>query len=123
MAFVTSGTYKSPKTKTVQRATITTTTTIEGTGVVWNITTAAAAYDVTVANYDPNRVSAFDPDQNPPMVVIKCSVNTGTYNVAIKSDDGAGGTTTHYTFAADYSSTPRYVVLRLQSGLNIWQVA
>lgn len=103
--------------------------TIEGNKVIWNISTASASYNVTVASYDPTRRSEYDLDQNgQPVIIIKCSVDTSANNVAVLVSDGAGSTTTIYTFAADYSVTPRYVALRLSAtrganGSYLWESA
>lgn len=112
---------------TQARYDITTTTTIEGNLSTWNITTAAAEYTITVAEYDSTRRSQYRTDINgQPIIVIKCAVDTDTFNVLVVSSDGAGSTTTHMTFDGDYSSTPRYLALRLTEGADgtyIWEAA
>lgn len=111
------------------RSNVTTTTTVQGNKVIWNISAAAAAYDVTVEEFDSSRYADYDVDKNgQPIVVIKCSADCSVNNVGVLSSDGAAGTTTHYTFAADYSVTPRYVALRLSATLGadgkyLWEVA
>lgn len=114
---------------TQARADIIAATTIEGNLATWDISTVGGTYTVTVKEYDTGRRSQYRTDINgQPTVVIKCSSNCSVSNVAVKSSDGAGGTTTHYTFAADYSSTPRYLVLRLSAtagadGTRLWEAA
>lgn len=111
------------------RGAITAAQTIEGNKVIWNISTAGASYDVTVRSYDPTRRNEYDQDVlGQPVIIIKCSVDTSANNVAVKVSDGAGSTTTIYTFAADYSVTPRYVALRLSAtrgadGSYLWESA
>lgn len=116
----------------LNRVNLTAATTIEGCNVVWNISSAAGgAFDVTVAEYKPSRTAQYNLQPhvvNRPYIIVKCAADCSANNVAVKSSDGAGGTTTHYTFAADYSGTPRYVVLRVASskaadGTYIWEVA
>lgn len=113
---------------TMARAAITAVSTIEGNKVVWNITTVAAAYDVTVAEYDATRTSQYKYVDGQPVIVIRCAADCSVQNCSILSSDGAGGTTTHYTFAADYSATPRYIALKLSAtegadGTRIWELA
>lgn len=114
--------------KTIARKNLTATAKIEGTDVIWNISAAASAFNITVRPYVPTRTSQFTLNNQQPVLVIKCSADCSANNVAVLSSDGAGGTTTHYTFAADYSTTPRYVVLRISAtrgadGTFLWQVA
>lgn len=113
---------------TIARGAVIAASTIEGNKVVWNITTAGASYDLTVAEYDATRTSQYKYVDGQPVIVIKCSVDCSANNVAVKSSDGAGSTTTHYTFAADYSVTPRYIALRLSAtegadGTRLWELA
>ena len=102
---------------------ITTTTTIQGgANGVWNISAAAGSYDVTVANFDKTHFSDYVTPPNKPYIIIKCSVDTSANNVAIKNAAGS----TLYTFAADYSVNPRYVVLVLSApttGSFAWALA
>lgn len=112
------------------RAAITSAQTIEGNKVIWNCSSAAGgAFDVTVRQYDKTRVNEYDQDVlGQPVIIIKCSADTSANNVGILTSDGAGGSTTLYTFAADYSVTPRYVALRLSAtrgadGSYLWEVA
>lgn len=98
-------------------------TTIQG-GVdgVWDITTVAAAYDITVADYDRTHFSEYPTPPNKPYIVIKCSADCSVFNVAVKTVAGV----TLYTFAADYSVTPRYIVLTVAcptAGTSEWQLA
>jgi len=98
-------------------------TTISG-GVngVWDITTiGAGGYDVLVACYDESRHNDY---QNPPIkptIVIKCSADASANNVTISNSSGV-----LYTFAADYSVTPGYIVLALSAptaGKYVWALA
>ena len=111
------------------RSNVTTTTTVQGNKAIWNISAAAAAYTLTVEEYDSSQYKCYDVDKDgQPVIIIKCSADCSVNNVAVKSSDGAAGLTTHYTFAADYSSTPRYVALRLSAtegadGTRLWEAA
>ena len=102
-------------------------TTAEGNLVTWDISTANAAYALTIREYDATRYSQYRVNTNmQPTIIIKCSVDTSGFNVTVQSSDGAAGTTTHYTFAADYSVTPRFIALRLTEGADgtlIWELA
>ena len=86
--------------------TISVDTTVEGDRVVWVSDTAGA--DITVAQYNNGRASEYI-HRNNPLVVIKCTSDSSVTNTLVKSEDG----TTLHTFAADYSTTPAYVALRL----------
>lgn len=102
---------------------LTTTSTIDG-GVdgVWDCTTAAAAWTLTVNHWDEGLYANYPKGQNKPYVVIKCSVDTSVFNITV--DDEAG--TTLYTFAANYAVTPRYIVLTLDTaatGIHTWKLA
>lgn len=113
---------------TKARKNITSVSTIYGSDVVWNISAVAAAYDVTVGEYDATMYNQYKTIDGQPCVIIKCAADCSVQNCSILSSDGAAGTTTHYTFAADYSATPRYVVLRLSAtmgadGKYLWEVA
>lgn len=124
-------TARAPKGLTKARQNIDAVQTIEGADCIWNIATAGASYDVTVAPLDLSRYNQYQTmgaDRVQPEIIIKCSVDTSANNVAIKSSNGAGGTTTHYTFAADYSVTPRYIALRISAtlgadGTYLWELA
>lgn len=111
------------------RAAITSAQTIEGNKVIWNCSSAAAGYNVTVRQWDKTRRNEYCLDESEqPVIIIKCSADTSANNVAILTSDGAAGTTTLYTFAADYSVTPRYVALRISAtrgadGSYLWEVA
>jgi hypothetical protein len=112
---------------TMARAAITGVQTVEGNKVIWNITTVAAAYDVTVAEYDATRAAQYKYLDRQPTITIRCAADCSVFNVSILSSDGAGGSTTHYTFAADYSATPRYVTLKLSAtegadGTRLWEL-
>ena len=104
-------------------------TTIYGNKVIWDVSTVGAAYTVTVGEYDQTDYKNYDVDVNgQPILVIVCSSDCSVFNVAVKSSDGAGSTTTHATFAADYSTTSRTVVLRLSAtlgadGKRLWERA
>lgn len=114
---------------TRNRGAITSAQTIEGNKVIWNCSAAAAGYNVTVRQYDKTRVNEYDQDVLvQPVMIIKCSADTSANNVGILTSDGAGGSTTLYTFAADYSVTPRYIALRLSAtrgadGSYLWELA
>jgi hypothetical protein len=108
---------------------ITAAQTVEGNKVTWIVGTPAgqAGYTLTVAEYNKTRTSQYTDDYQP-ILVVKCVGDCSSYNVPVVSSDGAGGTTTHYTFAANYTSTPRYLVLRLSAtngadGSLLWEVA
>lgn len=102
---------------------LTTTSTIDG-GVdgVWDITTAAAAWTLTVNHFDEGLYANWPKGKNKPYIILKCSADTSVFNVTV--DDEAG--TTLYTFAANYSVTARYVVLTLDvatNGFHTWKIA
>lgn len=115
--------------KTIARSSnITAATTVEGNKVVWVIYSAAAAYDLTVAEYDSSRVAQYKYLDEQPTIIIKCVANCSLNNVTVKSSNGAGSTTSHYVFASDYSVTPRYIALRLSAtegadGTRLWELA
>ena len=101
---------------------ITAATTIQG-GVngIWNISAAVAGFDVLVADYDASHYGDYPTPPTKPMIVIKCSADCSVQNVTVSNSAGV-----LYTFAADYSVTPRYVVLDLDAptaGSNLWKLA
>lgn len=118
----------SDRSKTIARQNITAATTIVGGDCVWNISTiGAGGYAVTVNPIDMSQYNQWRNSELQPVVIIKCAADASANNVTIESSDGAAGTTTHYTFAADYSVTPRYVVLRISAtmgadGTYLWEL-
>lgn len=104
-------------------------TTAEGNLVTWDISTVGAAYALTIQEYDSSRYAMYKENKHQqPTVIIKCTSDCSVFNVTVQSSDGAGGTTTHETFAADYSTNERYTVLRLSAtegadGTLIWELA
>lgn len=106
--------------------------TIEGCDCIWDVSTiGAGGYTVTVAPLDKSRYNQYETvnaERFQPTMIIKCSADASANNVLVVSSDGAGGTTTHYTFAANYSVTPRYIALRISAtkgadGTDIWELA
>lgn len=105
--------------------------TIEGGACTWVIPTLGATRIITVQRYDPTRAAEYLQENGKPIVVIKCKGDASVNNATIVTSDGAiptAGTTTLYTFAADYSATPRYLVLRVSAtsgadGHPLWEVA
>ena len=85
------------------------------------------ALNLDVQRYEQTNYKEY-PQEGKPIIVIKSiGNNTGPNTVAVRCDDGAGGFTTLYTFAADYSATPRYIVLRLSAtlaadGRRVWEL-
>lgn len=102
---------------------LTSATTIQGGGNgIWNISAAAGAYDVTVADYDSSHHGDYVTPPNKPYIIVKCSADCSANNVTIQKADGVD----LYVFAADYSANPRYVVLTLDSptaGKYVWKLA
>ena len=102
---------------------ITEATTIQGgADGVWDITTVAQAYTVTVNNYDRSHFADYVTPPNKPYIIIKCSADCSVENATIKDEAG----NTLFTFAANYSVTPGYVVLTLDSpttGDFTWKIA
>jgi len=102
---------------------LTTTSTIHG-GVdgVWDCATASAAWTLTVENYDESRFAEYPKYRNKPYIVIKCSCDTSVFNITVQDEAGTG----LYTFAANYSVTPIYIVLTLDTattGIHTWKLA
>lgn len=93
---------------------------IEGGMCTWVVGTAlTATRTYTVLNFSKGRYSQYPSVKEiKPHIMIKCAVDTSVNNAIIA--DAAGSTI--FTFAADYSVTPAYVVLRL-STTNTWELA
>lgn len=93
--------------------------TIEGGMCTWVIGTALTAgrtYDVL--KFSKGRYAEYPSVKEiKPHIIIKCAVNTAANNATITS-----GGSTLFTFAADYSVTPAYVVLRL-TDTGTWELA
>ena len=102
---------------------LTDTSTIHGgADGVWDCTTAAAAWTLTVENYDESRSSEYPKFKNKPYIVIKCSCDTSGFNITVNSEAGVA----LHTFAANYSVTPTYLVLTLDvatTGVHPWKIA
>jgi len=93
-----------------------------GVDGVWDITTAAAAWTLTVNHWDEGLYANYPKGKNKPYIILKCSADCSGFNVTV--DDEAG--TTLYTFAANYSVNARYVVLTLDvatNGFHTWKLA
>jgi hypothetical protein len=100
----------------------TTSTIVGGADGVWDVTTAAAAWTLTVENYDEGMYAQWVKAPNKPYVIIKCSCDTSVFNVTVNDEGG----TTLYTFAGNYSVTPIYIVLTLDvatNGFHTWKLA
>jgi len=116
MATLKTSTYQSVSNDRLDRISLgNVTQNLEGGGVVWDVDSVAlaTAATITVMHYDQSRYGEYcyggTKLDRKPHIIIKGSANFTTYNVTIKDEDA----NTLYTFAADYSSTPIYVVLRL----------
>ena len=101
---------------------------ILGNNCTWVIGTQTGSHNLDVLPFDPTNFAEFNNDERKPVVVIKCIGDASVNNVVVRTSDGAGGMTTLYTFAADYSGTPRYLALRISAtagadGKFLWEVA
>lgn len=92
--------------------------TVEGSAVTWVQDTAlTAARTITVRDFDQSRHGEYD-DKLYPKLVIKCAVDASVNNLVVADTAAA----VLFTFAADYSVTPAYCVLRLDS-VGDWELA
>lgn len=133
MAFFKSDTYQTHKIdKVFNRSTSLTDAdnTIEGGKCTWVIPTLGASRTITVLRPDFTRSSQLQQEDGKPVIIIKCIGDASVNNAIIVSHNGAitPGTNTLYTFAADYSATPRFIVLRVSAtfgadGRPIWEIA
>jgi hypothetical protein len=103
---------------------------IEGGLCTWIIPTNTAAHNLDVLRYDPTRASEYLQENGKPIIIVKCIGDASVFNVTLRCDNGAGGMTTLYTFAANYApaNAPRYVVLRVSAtagadGHPLWEIA
>jgi len=121
MATYYSGQIKDNNTGVLETQAITTTSTIVGTNILWDITTAAAPYTITVGDYVKEQFDDhFVCDK--PCMKIRCSVNCSVQNVTISYNDSTGAAQT-YVFNTDCSTIPKYLVLRtLDHGLTGYQL-
>ena len=93
-----------------------------GVDGVWDCTTAAAAWTLTVNHWDEGLYANYPKFPNKPYIIIKCSCDTSVFNITVNDEAG----TTLYTFAANYSVTPIYIVLTLDTaaaGFHTWKLA
>ena len=118
MATLKSSTYQEKSNDQLDRISLgNVTQNLEGGGVCWDIDSVSLAHAavITVMHYDSGRFGEYQyggPNlDRKPHIIIKGSANFATYNVTVKDEDA----NTLYTFDADCSTTPRYVVLRLIS--------
>lgn len=100
---------------------------IEGGMCTWVIGTQTANHNLDIARYDATNYKD-NVAEGKPVIIIKCIGDASGFNVAVRCDDGAAGYTTLYTFAADYSVTPRYIAVRLSAtlgadGRRLWELA
>jgi len=106
---------------------LTTDTFIEGgRGVIWDITTANAAWALAVLDYDETRSSEYPRLPEKPYIAIKCSADCSVFNVTVVANNAAGVPAVLYTFAANHSVTPIYLFLEAGFAANgrvIWQLA
>lgn len=101
--------------------------TITGNMCTWVIGTQTATHNFDIKRFENTDFSEYQPEGKP-VIVIKCIASAAVFNVVIRCDDGAGGYTTLYTFAADYSVTPAYVAVRISDTLGadgryLWELA
>lgn len=97
-------------------------TIVGGVDGVWDCTTAGVAWTLTVEHYDEGSYAQYPHFRNKPYIVIKCSCDTSVNNITVNDEAG----TTLYTFAANYSVTPIYIVLTLDTaaaGFHTWKLA
>ena len=101
---------------------------VTGGMCTWVIGTQTASHNLDIQRYEMTNYKEY-PQEGKPIIVIKCIGNaTAPNTIPVRCDDGAGGFTTLYTFAADYSVTPRYIVVRLSAtlgadGRRLWELA
>jgi len=93
-----------------------------GVDGVWVIDDNKVGFTITVENWDLGMYAQW-PKQNKPYIFIKCIADARFGGgIPIVDEDG----TTLYTFAANYSVTPRYIVLTLDTaaaGYHTWKLA
>ena len=115
--------HKNEGTMILDRIALTENTTIDGGDVVWNVTAITEDIrlvpTITVRNYDKNHFAEFPFHYARPCVIIKVSCDLGQSSLLINDVDG----NELATLSGDYSTTPTYVVLRLQSDECHWEKA
>lgn len=100
---------------------------IEGGVCTWIIPTLGASRTITVLRPDFSRTSEYLLENGKPIIIIKCVGDASVNTAIISTADGSGSTKTLYTFAADYSATPRYIALRVSTtygtdGKPVWEL-
>lgn len=109
MSYQYSKDYKKNDSETLETPAIIAATSIQGTNVLWDITTVGAGgYTVTVLPFVKEQFADhFECDK--PCLKIRCSADCSANNVIISYP--SNGSTATYTFSTNCSVIPKYLVL------------
>lgn len=93
---------------------------VEGGGLVWVAAHNIAGFveSITLLNYDSTRAAQYRFGTHPHIIIKNTQDSSGT-NLVIKNMAG----NTLYTFAANNSVTPAYVVFRIDGTTKNWELA